>query len=122
MPLRLIKPAILLLYKTCRNAQEERLPTITRPDLVTGFAENSQTVHYHDFVSPVKQTPDHTTFARTYPDIETRQPGLYDFHYQFLDNKLYLYRDFGQVPYEIIALNLEEGMHLFLKYGAQSWL
>lgn len=54
-----------------------------------------------------------------YPDIENRQHRLYDFHYQFLDNKLFLYGDFGQTPYEIIALNLAEGRHLFLKYDTR---
>ncbi len=102
-----------------KSTPEEHLPAITRPELVTGFAEDSQTVHYQDFVPPGKATPDHSPSAQVYPDIENRQHRLYDFHYQFLDNKLFLYGDFGQTPYEIIALNLAEGRHLFLKYDTR---
>ena len=102
-----------------KNTRTESLPAITRPDLVTGFAEDSQTVHYQDFVSPGNSTPNQSTSAQVHPDVENRQHHLYNFHYQFLDNKLYLYGDFGQTPYEIIALNLAEGRHLFLKYDTR---
>jgi len=38
------------------------------------------------------------------------------FEYKFFSNKLYLYGDFGKIPYEILELNSSLGKRLFLFY------
>lgn len=49
-------------------------------------------------------------------EVSVREDKKYDFHYQFFNNKLYLFGDFHKVPYEILELNHLEGKTHYLYY------
>ena len=52
-------------------------------------------------------------------EIEMRSKRRYDFHYAFESNKLILYGDFSDEPYELIELKNDAGINLFLYYKSQ---
>ena len=49
-------------------------------------------------------------------EVATKESKRYAFHYQFFNNKLYLYGDFEQIPYEILELNHLSGKTHYLYY------
>src|SRR5699024_6314417 len=49
-------------------------------------------------------------------EIESKEDERHTFHYKFYNNKLYLYGDFKNIPYEIIELNTISGKSLYLYY------
>lgn len=50
-------------------------------------------------------------------EVETVNDSKPDYRYKFSDNKLFLFGDFGGVPYEIIEINNRSGKRLFLYHG-----
>lgn len=48
--------------------------------------------------------------------VEPTPSRRYSFHYQFYNNKLYLYGDYDDMPYEIIEYNRIEGRQFYLFY------
>lgn len=102
---------------TAKNKEKDLLPEITRPDLNTSFAEETQKINYEDFEAPKKQIVESMAFDDNKVDIETVFHERYNFHYQFEDNKLYLYGNFGDTLYKIIALNYDKRKKLFLEFN-----
>lgn len=103
-----------------QNADEKPavIPDITRPDLVTDFAEDTPVINYEDFEAPGERIVESTTHDDVNNiDIENIVHQQYNFHYQLLDNKLFLYGDLSGTPYKIIALNFKNGKSLFLEYN-----
>lgn len=49
-------------------------------------------------------------------EIENKEDNSHNFHYKFYNNKLYLYGDFKNIPYELIELNTVSGKSLYLYY------
>lgn len=98
------------------DQEKSFIPEITRPDLTTSFAEDTQTVNYQDFEAPEGRIAGNAAYEDVHIDIESTFHHQYSFHYQFIDNKLYLYGDFEDIPYKIIALNSEKNKRLFLEY------
>ena len=49
-------------------------------------------------------------------EIESKGDHTNSFHYKFYNNKLYLYGDFKNIPYEIIEFNTVSGKSLYLYY------
>ncbi len=111
------KKEIIVEEQTANTTKEaEKLPTIIRPDLVTDFDDDFQTKEYDDVAAPEKGLAQVDGVMASKVEIENQQLKGYDFHYRYLDNKLYLYGDFKGIPYEILALNTNEKTRLFLKY------
>lgn len=48
--------------------------------------------------------------------VENSDNSEYNFHYQFYQDKLFLYGDFKDTPYEILELNFSNGKKLFMYY------
>jgi len=48
--------------------------------------------------------------------VENSDNSEYYFHYQFYQDKLFLYGDFKDTPYEILELNFSNGKKLFMYY------
>jgi len=48
--------------------------------------------------------------------VENTVHTEYNFHYQFYQDKLFLYGDFKDTPYEILELNFSNGKKLFMYY------
>lgn len=49
-------------------------------------------------------------------EIENEESHSDSFHYKFFNNKLYLYGDFKNIPYELIELNTVSGKSVYLYY------
>lgn len=49
-------------------------------------------------------------------EIESKGDNSNSFHYKFYNDKLYLYGDFKNIPYEIIEFNTVSGKSLYLYY------
>ncbi len=49
-------------------------------------------------------------------EIENEEDHGNSFHYKFYNNKLYLYGDFKNIPYELIELNTVSGKSVYLYY------
>lgn len=49
-------------------------------------------------------------------EVESKEDNNHNFHYKFYNNKLYLYGDFKNIPYELIELNTVSGKSLYLYY------
>lgn len=49
-------------------------------------------------------------------DVEIQSDKKYKFHYQFYNGKLYLYGDFSKSPYELLELNSDKGMDLYMYF------
>ncbi len=49
-------------------------------------------------------------------EVEIKASNEYNFHYQYFNNKLYLYGDFGKSPYELIELNTEKSKDLYMYF------
>lgn len=103
--------------KTNKNIEKELLPEIKRPDLNTSFTEETQKINYEDFEEPKEHIVESTAFDKSNVDIEAVFHDQYTFHYQFKDNKLYLYGNFESTLYKIIALNFDKGKKLFLEFN-----
>ena len=92
-------------------------PTVVRPEVVSQFAEEDDvSINYDDFNVPAKQALQGNNYQKEDVAIETLSDSDYHFHYQFYDNKLYLYGEFYGLPYKIIALNTEADKKLFLEF------
>lgn len=72
---------------------------------------------------PILDTETDNTIAENKETEEVAKEGLTSdknpdaFHYQFNDNKLYLYGDFKGIPYDIITLTQDSSEQLFMYYN-----
>jgi len=98
------------------NQENKAIPKIVLPDIMTEFEEEDQTIDYSDFNAPDKTLLEKSEAISSGLAIETIADQRYDFHYQMIDQKLYLYGDFQGIPYKIISLNRNERKQLFLKF------
>ncbi len=93
-----------------------KVPKMKQPNLPASFAEDSKAISYDDFVAPDKLIDEHTSSEHALVDVETNNSKRYSFHYRFEDSKLYLYGDFDEALYKVIALNRRDRRSLFLEY------
>lgn len=49
-------------------------------------------------------------------EVDNEEENTNSFHYKFYNNKLYLYGDFKNIPYELIELNTVSGKSVYLYY------
>lgn len=67
--------------------------------------------------APVKSKPFDVKIAdKKNVDIHLEGTSEHSFHYKYFNNKLFLYGDFKNIPYEILEINKKEGHQLFLYY------
>lgn len=104
------------------STPKSAIPVITRPDVLSDFAEDNQDINYSDFEAPDKALLEKSDNALSAITIETMTDTDYPFHYQMMDQKLYLYGDFKGIPYKIIALNHDQHRQLFLKYEGDYYM
>jgi len=98
--------------------EEVKLPEIVRPNIVADFDDDFQAKEYDDVEVPEKGVGEVENVSAPAIGIENEIIDGYDFHYSYKDNKLFLYGDFKDIPYEILALNTAESTRLFLKYDS----
>lgn len=92
------------------------IPNIRRPQIVSNFTDENEDINYSDFEAPDKNLLEKDDFSNSEITIETVSDSKYPFHYQMMDQKLYLHGDFKGIPYKIIALNQGRRRQLFLQY------
>lgn len=97
--------------------ETKEIPTIKRPQVVSGFSEDEIALDYSDFDVPQKQALQTNISVDTEVAIEKVADDANPFHYQFYNGKLFLHGNFQEAPYNIIALNTENGRKLFLEYA-----
>lgn len=102
-----------------KKATSREIPQIQRPAVASDFSENDVQLDYSDFELPQKQALQSNTSMRSDISVEKVVDPAYQFHYQFYNGKLFLYGNFQDSPYKIIALNTEEERSLFLEYASQ---
>jgi hypothetical protein len=105
-------------FKSDENEETQpSLPdNIKRPEVLSDFSDENQDINYNDFEAPDKALLEKSDKSVSEITIETMTDTDYPFHYQMMDQKLYLYGDFNGIPYKIIALNHDQHRQLFLKY------
>ncbi|MCH8317498.1 MAG: hypothetical protein IIA88_03235 [Bacteroidetes bacterium] len=92
-------------------------PNIPYPDIVDDFGDNEpihENLNYDLSDANIAQTPEEGL-----PDVQIVEPAEDDgrFYYRYFNDKLFLYGDFGSVPYELLELNTLDDKYLYLFYG-----
>jgi hypothetical protein len=97
------------------TAKPKHTPVVVQPDVISEFddvelSQQSRTSNVHSdiFVASENKFSD--------VEVETKTSNRYNFHYQFQDNKLFLFGDFTDMPYEIIDLKSSANNSLYLFY------
>jgi len=91
-------------------------PKTQQPDIIDDFGDNEPIHKNSNDDSPdanIAQIPEHKL-----PDIEIAKSHKDDgrFYYQYYNDKLFLYGDFGAVPYELLEFNTLDEKLLYLFY------
>ncbi len=98
------------------------LPDIIKPEVINEFDDSFQNRDFDDIDMPKKDLSEVNRSSTEKVEIQNILDDRYDFHYQYYDNKLFLYGDFKGIPYEILALNNADGTRLFLSYNDQFYM
>ncbi len=96
-----------------KDSGKEVLPNL--PDVHTPES------YGNDHVGKDVETPDHNLtktkqINTTVAGVEVVKSKKHKFHYQYFDNKLFLYGDFDTKTYDILELNNSKGQKLYLKF------
>ena len=128
------RPAAPAVKKEAILAQEkkETVQTETRsavvvqkPKVVTEFKDTDLGNSSPYTETPVDAMARNRQFTTKTIEVSAHEHARYDFHYQFFDNKLFIYGDFKNKPYEILEINQEgtTSYYLFFEnnyYGLKS--
>ncbi len=93
-------------------------PDITLPEVVENFNETNDNQIAENINVPVNKMQQATETYIPKTAVVEVEDKKYAFHYQFYDNKLYLYGDFEN-KYEILELNTPKGISIYMFYNAQ---
>ena len=92
------------------------VPNIPYPDIIDDFGDNEpihKNLNYDLSDANIAQTPEEVL-----PDVQIAEPDEDDgrFYYRYFNDKLFLYADFGSMPYELLELNTLDDKYLYLFY------
>lgn len=108
-----IKPVAKSVEKAQPIVQSTK-PVVIEPNLMANLEDKEPSI------SNEQPSFEDNTLAKTSekakPSIEVFNESSKNFEYKFFNNKLYLFGDFGKIPYEILELNSSEGKRLYLFY------
>jgi len=99
-----------------RDTQSESIaaPVPVKPEIIEDFPDDLETV---------VDVPDNTlpenniTFTKSNIEIDIKDDEQYDFHYRFVEDRLFLYGDFDNGVYEIIEIREGGIKSIFLYYN-----
>lgn len=100
------------------DAAEEKVPVteVIKPNIVADFDETDPNTELSEpGGSPASVESEKIGEINTV-EVTTMEDKKYDFHYQFYNNKLFLFGEFHKVPYEILELNHLSGKTHYLYY------
>lgn len=99
------------------DEKNEATTAITKinPPLPASFEEGVDNTNT-ELNTPKNKLSEAAAAEVTAVEIENKEDNSHNFHYKFYNNKLYLYGDFKNIPYELIELNTVSGKSLYLYY------
>jgi hypothetical protein len=80
---------------------------VQKPNVFSDFKDTDVTAANHQPEAPVDALARNRQFSTQSIEVSAQLHDKYDFHYQFFDNKLFIYGDFKSKPYEILEINTE---------------
>ncbi len=101
---------------TTRDTQKETLaaPVPVKPEIIEDFPEDKEMV----VDVPDNTLPESTiTFTKSNIEVDIQDEGQFDFHYRFVEDRLFLYGDFHDGVYEIIEIREGDTNSIFLYYN-----
>ncbi|MBC7389903.1 MAG: hypothetical protein H7329_11865 [Opitutaceae bacterium] len=109
-----------------QTTEKKKTTSVTEKDSGKEILPNLPDVHTpesagNDHIGREVETPDHTLtktkhINTTVAGVEVVKSKKHKFHYQYFDNKLFLYGDFDTKTYDILELNNSKGQKLYLKF------
>ncbi len=100
---------------TPTNVPKAVKPDVIQPEISDTFEENPVTEDL-GFESPTNSLSDIEENTNNKLEVAPIKDKKNKFHYKFNENKLFLYGDFKDIPYEIIELNTKGDKKYFLYY------
>lgn len=106
-------PALIVKNSAPAKAAEEKKEVsrkevqIQKPSLLNSFGDAEFIAGTEQAEVPVDAMSRNRQFASKNIEISAQPHDKYNFHYQFYDNRLYIYGEFNQKPYEILEINTE---------------
>lgn len=89
-------------------------PVPVKPEIIEDFPEDQETV----VDVPDNTLPESTiTFTKSNIEIDILDDEQYDFHYRFVEDRLFLYGEFNEGVYEIIEIRERGIKSIFLFYN-----
>jgi hypothetical protein len=107
------KPINNLPESSQKTIAEAKSPELKKPVVYSEFDDT-------DIVGPSDKSPvfskaeNNLAKSKSTIEIETKTETKYALHYKYFSNKLFLYGDFKNAPYEILELNTDNDKKLYL--------
>lgn len=87
----------------------EKTPEVIMPDVVDSFDSELVDTSIEEDLSVPANTIATGLNLRSKLDVEIKMKRRYNFHYQLIEQKLVLYGDFEDEPFEILEINKDDG-------------
>lgn len=87
-------------------------PKAPEPLSDTGISKSDLDNDKDDFINSDKRETNKV-------EVEIKTSNDYKFHYQYYNNKLFLYGDFSKSPYELIELNRDDSKNLYMYFSGK---
>lgn len=88
---------------------------VVKPNILSDFGDEDITGPNDKTFSSINEVAKSSAIHNI--EIENRPETKYQFHYQFYNNKLFLYGDFSNTPYEILELNTKNDKKIYLYHN-----
>jgi len=96
-----------------------REPRSVQPTIIEGFQDEESFPTEDEVGLPNISLNEKNIEEITQVKVSNTIDGKHSFHYQHYNNKLFLYGDFNNIPYEILELNNAKGRKLYLFYQGE---
>ena len=96
-----------------------REPRSVQPTIIEGFQDEESFPNEDEVGLPNISLNEKNIEEITQVEVSNTVDGKHSFHYQHYNNKLFLYGDFNNIPYEILELNNAKGRKLYLFYQGE---
>jgi len=105
--------------KTSQPRNIVREPRSVQPTIIEGFQDEESFPSEDELGLPYKTFDEKNIKEIAHVEFSNTIDGKHSFHYQHYNNKLFLYGDFNNIPYEILELNNAKGRKLYLFYQGE---
>jgi len=99
--------------KSSKESTKNVEPKPVKPNIIEDFDDTETT----DVISaPENDALENSTFSNSAFEVEIKSSQEYTFHYKFLGNRLFLYGDFTEEPYNIIEFKSDTTSQFFFSF------